>query len=116
MGGLRARLSLTLVALVALTAAVLGIGAYAFVDASLHDRLFNDARNQAVFNLSVLWPAAELAPGTDLAGFEASPLPAQLPFRSRGEGGTLVEFPTGETWSDPAPPAEHEDGPPIGIA
>ena len=36
MGGLRARLSLTLVALVALTAAVLGIGAYAFVDASLH--------------------------------------------------------------------------------
>jgi len=108
MGGLRARLSLTLVALVALTAAVLGIGAYAFVDASLHDRLFNDARNQAVFNLSVLWPAAELAPGTDLAGFEASPLPAQLPFRSRGEGGTLVEFPTGETWSDPAPLAALE--------
>jgi two-component system sensor histidine kinase MtrB len=107
MGGLRARLSLTLVALVALTAAVLGIGAYAFVDASLHDRLWNDARNQAVFNLSVLWPASELGPGTDLAAFEASPLPAQLPLRTR-DGGTLIEFPTGETWSDPAPLAALE--------
>ena len=108
MGGLRARLSLTLVALVALTAAVLGIGAYAFVDASLHDRLWNDARNQAVFNLSVLWPAAELGPGTDLAAFEASPLPAQLVFRSPREGGTIVEFPAGEPWADPAPLAATE--------
>jgi len=107
MGGLRARLSLTLVALVALTAAVLGIGAYAFVDASLHDRLWNDARNQAVFNLSVLWPAADLGPGTDLATFEASQLPAQLIFRSR-EGGTIVEFPTSEPWANPAPLAAIE--------
>ncbi|MFL5681283.1 MAG: ATP-binding protein [Chloroflexota bacterium] len=54
--GVRARLTVTLVALVVLTAAVLGIGAYAFVDRSLHDRLLNDARAEAVFDLSVLAP------------------------------------------------------------
>jgi two-component system, OmpR family, sensor histidine kinase MtrB len=55
--GVRARLTFTLVALVVLTAAVLGIGAYAFVDRSLHDRLLNDARAEAVFDLSVLAPS-----------------------------------------------------------
>jgi signal transduction histidine kinase len=54
--GVRARLTVTLVALVVLTAAVLGIGAYAFVDNSLHERLLNDARAEAVFDLSVLAP------------------------------------------------------------
>ncbi|HKG56867.1 MAG TPA: HAMP domain-containing sensor histidine kinase [Candidatus Limnocylindrales bacterium] len=54
--GVRARLTVTLVALVVLTAAVLGIGAYAFVDGSLHERLLNDARAEAVFDLSVLAP------------------------------------------------------------
>ena len=44
----------TLVVLVALTVAAIGVGVYAFVEASLRDRLLADARHQADFNLSVL--------------------------------------------------------------
>jgi signal transduction histidine kinase len=54
--GVRGRLTLTLVALVVLTAAVLGIGSYAFVDASLHQRLLDEATREARFDLSVLIP------------------------------------------------------------
>lgn len=54
--GIRGRLTATLVALVAATAAVLGIGSYLFVDLSLHDRLLADAAAQARFDLNVLIP------------------------------------------------------------
>jgi signal transduction histidine kinase len=54
--GVRGRLTATIVALVVVTAAVLGIGAYAFVDVSLHDRLVRDAESQARFDLTVLIP------------------------------------------------------------
>lgn len=57
MTGLRSRLTLTLVALVTLTAAVLGFASYAFVDYSLHERMRSDAIRQANFNLSVLAPS-----------------------------------------------------------
>ena len=56
MRGIRTRLAITLVVLVALTVAAIGIGVYAFVEASLRDRLLADARHQADFNLSVLLP------------------------------------------------------------
>jgi two-component system sensor histidine kinase MtrB len=56
MRGVRGRLTFTIVALVALTAALLGVGAYLFVDYSLHDRFRTDAANQARFDLSVLIP------------------------------------------------------------
>lgn len=56
-GGVRARLTATLVALVVLTAAVLGVASYVFVDISLHDRVKNDAATQAGFDLSVLIPS-----------------------------------------------------------
>jgi two-component system sensor histidine kinase MtrB len=56
LGGVRGRLTATVVALVVVTAAVLGIGAYAFVDVSLHDRLVRDAEAQARFDLTVLIP------------------------------------------------------------
>ncbi len=56
MRGVRARLTVTFVALVVLTAAVLGVGSYLFVDRSLHERLLEDARTQAAFDLSVLAP------------------------------------------------------------
>ncbi len=56
MGGVRARLTATIVALVALTALVLGVAAYAFVDARLHQQQLTDADNQARFDLSVLIP------------------------------------------------------------
>jgi signal transduction histidine kinase len=65
MGGVRARLTVTLVALVALTAAVLGIASYVFVDVSLHDRVKDDAAIQAGFDLSVLIPSVLAEPTRD---------------------------------------------------
>jgi two-component system sensor histidine kinase MtrB len=49
-------LTATIVALVALTALVLGVAAYLFVDARLHQQQLTDADNQARFDLSVLIP------------------------------------------------------------
>jgi signal transduction histidine kinase len=72
MRGVRARLTTTLVALVVLTAAVLGIASYVFVDVSLHDRVKDDAALQAGFDLSVLIPS-ELSEPTR-AAFDASGL------------------------------------------
>ena len=57
MRSVRTRLTLTLVALVAVTAAVLGIGAYAFVDGRIHDQVRDDAAAHARFDLSVLAPS-----------------------------------------------------------
>ena len=56
MRGIRARLTATLLALVALTTAVLGVGSYAFVDYGLHQQVLADAEDQARFDLSVLIP------------------------------------------------------------
>jgi len=54
--GIRARLAITLVALVALTAILLGAGAYVFVETSLHDQALRDAAAQARFDLAVTIP------------------------------------------------------------
>ena len=89
MGGIRTRLAVTLVALVALTVAAIGIGTYAFVDASLRDRLLADARQQVDFNLSVLLPAAS-PPPTDTPTFVASGLPDA--FRLRGDVQVIADF------------------------
>lgn len=62
MRGIRARLTFTLVALVALTAILLGAGAYTFVDNSLHVQVLRDARVQAAFDLSVTVPNRGLPP------------------------------------------------------
>jgi signal transduction histidine kinase len=73
MRGIRARLATTIVALVVLTAAVLGIASYAFVDVSLHDRVKADAATQAGFDLSVVIPSALSEPtreAFDAAGLE----------------------------------------------
>lgn len=56
MHGIRARLTVTLVALVALTAVILGAGAYLFVDSSLRAQVVGDAADQARFDLSVVVP------------------------------------------------------------
>ena len=55
--GVRARLTATIVALVVVTAAVLGLAASAFVDARLHQQTLDEARDQARFDLSVLAPS-----------------------------------------------------------
>jgi two-component system sensor histidine kinase MtrB len=72
MRGVRARLTITLVALVILTAAVLGIASYVFVDVSLHDRVKGDAARQAGFDLATLIPSA--LPDPTRAAFDASGL------------------------------------------
>ena len=54
--GVRARLTATIVFLVVLTAIVLGVAAYAFVDTRLHQQTLDEARDQARFDLSVLAP------------------------------------------------------------
>ncbi len=56
MRGIRARLTATFVALVALTAVLLGAAAYLFVDNSLHAQILHDAATQAGFDLSVTVP------------------------------------------------------------
>jgi signal transduction histidine kinase len=56
MRGIRTRLTSTLLALVALTASVLGIGSYLVVDYGLHTQVREDAADQARFDLSVLIP------------------------------------------------------------
>jgi signal transduction histidine kinase len=66
MRGIRARLTVTLVALVALTAILLGAGAYLFVENSLHAQAIRDAATQAKFDLSVTVPDAGL-PSTPTA-------------------------------------------------
>jgi two-component system sensor histidine kinase MtrB len=86
--GLRARLAVTIVALVALTAGVLGIGAYAFVDASLHERLRDDALDQANFNLSVLVPS-RFPSGVQKDALEPSGLIDAI--RLRGDVETIVD-------------------------
>ena len=96
MTGLRTRLAVTLVLLVALTVAAIGIGVYAFVDASLRNRALADARQQADFNLSVLLPA-QVPPPTDAVTFAASGLPEA--FRLRGEVETIADFGDGNPYT-----------------
>ncbi|MEP6639257.1 MAG: ATP-binding protein [Chloroflexota bacterium] len=60
--GIRGRLTVTFVALVALTAVLLGAGAYLFVDTSLHQQVLRDAESQARFDLSVTVPGVALPP------------------------------------------------------
>ena len=58
--GVRVRLTVTLVALVALTAGLLGVGSYLFLDRTLHQQSLDAAADQARFDLSVLVPNAGL--------------------------------------------------------
>ncbi|MEJ7696476.1 MAG: hypothetical protein WKF78_07655 [Candidatus Limnocylindrales bacterium] len=58
--GIRARLAGVLVALVAATALVLGLGASLLVDARLHQQVLEEAGRQAAFDLSVVVPGRQL--------------------------------------------------------
>ena len=91
--GIRARLAIVVVVLVALTATVLGIGASAFVDASLRDRLRADALQQADYDLGVLIPTA-LPDGIDPTSLTASGLLET--FRLRGDVKTIVDLGDGD--------------------
>lgn len=87
--GVRARLALALVALVAVTAAVLGIGAAVFVDARLHQQALDDAAAQATFDLTVIVPGRQLPARPTLDDIDRSGL-AQT-FLQRGVG-TIVDL------------------------
>jgi signal transduction histidine kinase len=78
--GVRGRLTITLVTLVVLTAAVLGVGSYLFVDYSLHERAKADAAAEATFDLTVLIPD-RLGGEVTRERFEASGLEATFAIR-----------------------------------
>jgi len=91
--GIRARVAIVVVALVALTAGVLGAGASTVVDASLRDRLRADALRQADYDLGVLIPTA-LPAGIDRASLTASGLLDT--FRLRTDVETIVDLGDGD--------------------
>ena len=76
--GVRARLTVTIVALVVLTAAVLGLGAALVLDVTLHDRFRDDAAAQAAFDLSEIIPPRLPQAAPTIADLETSGLPATL--------------------------------------
>ncbi len=93
--GIRGRLIITVIGLVALTSIVLGIGAYAYVATSLRAQQLDAARELTTYNVAVL--AVErlstTATRTDLA---ASRLLDG--FASRGIAGTIVDFGDGDPY------------------
>ena len=93
MRGVRGRLTFTLVALVALTAVLLGAGAYLFVENSLRAQVLNDAQAQARFDLAVIIPARELPPAPAVEDIVDSGL--RETFRQRGVE-TIVDLGTAE--------------------
>src|SRR5262245_14779266 len=93
MRGIRTRLALALVALVAMTVTAIGLGTYAFVDARLRDGLLAEAQRQAQFNLSVLVPE-RLPGGVTRDAYGTSGLPEA--FRLRGDVETIVDFSDGQ--------------------
>lgn len=95
MRGIRSRLAVTLLALVALTVTAIGVGTYAFVDARLRDTLVADTGRQVQFYLSALLPG-RLPDHADRAAFEATGLPEA--FRLRGDAETIVDFGDGDPY------------------
>lgn len=94
MRGVRTRLGLALVALVAVTVTAIGVGTYLFVDARLRDALLDQAERQAQFNLSVLIPE-RLPEGVTREDFGRSGLVEA--FRLRGGVETIVDYDDGGT-------------------
>ena len=98
MRGVRTRLAITLLALVAFTVTAIGAGTYVFVEARLRESLLAEASRQAQFDLSVLLPG-RLPSGATSADFVASGLPEA--FRLRGEAGLIVDFGDDDPFVDP---------------
>jgi signal transduction histidine kinase len=87
--GIRARLTVTLVALVALTAALLGVGSYVVVDNGLHEQVRADAEREATFDLTVVAPRFGLGTSPSSDAVLASRILDT--FRTRGVT-ALVDF------------------------
>ena len=94
--GVRGRLVLTLIGLVALTGAVLGIGAYAYVATSLRAQQLDAARELTTYNVAVL--TIERLPSTATrTDLQASHLLDG--FAARGILGTIVDFGDGDPFA-----------------
>ncbi|MEW5991691.1 MAG: HAMP domain-containing sensor histidine kinase [Chloroflexota bacterium] len=89
MRGIRSRLAITLLALVAVTVTAIGLGTYVFVEARLRDSLLAEAARQAQFDLAVLLPGSLPADATR-EDLEASGLIDAL--RLRGDAELIVDF------------------------
>lgn len=87
--GVRARLMVTVIGLVALTSLVLGIGAYAYVATSLRAQQLSAARELTDFNVAVL--ATERLPA-DATRSDLASSRLLDGFASRGIVGTIVDF------------------------
>jgi signal transduction histidine kinase len=112
LGGIRTRLALAIVGLVAVTVLAIGVGTYVFVDARLRDGLLADATRQAQFNLSVLVPGS-LPAGTNADTFPATGLPAA--FRLRGDVEEIVDFGDGKPYYSDAALSEPLDSLPADL-
>jgi len=97
--GIRFRLAVTLLALVAVTVTAIGVGTYAFVESRLRQTLLSEASRQAQFDLSVLLPG-NLPPDARRADFEVSGLPEA--FRLRGDAGLIVDFGDEDPFVEPS--------------
>jgi two-component system, OmpR family, sensor histidine kinase MtrB len=96
MHGIRVRLALTVVGLVAVTSLVLGIGSYAYVATSLRSQQLDAARELTTYNVAVL--AVERLPDrATRADLAASRLLDG--FAARGIAGTLVDFGDGDPYA-----------------
>lgn len=91
--GLRRRLVLSLIALVAATVLVVGAGSVFLVERSLRNRLVDEALAVVEFNLTVLVPATGLEGVPDADSLEEAGLIDR--FLRRGTDGAWVEFPDG---------------------
>ena len=93
----RARLIITVIALIGLTAGAVGVVSYVLVRNSLRNQLIDDAVARAEFNVTVLATTDQLAAGAGKADFETSGLSDR--FLLRGSGGVYVEFPADEPFA-----------------
>ncbi len=90
LGGFRTRLSITVVALVVATAAIVAVLSYVLVESSLRRQLVDAAIAQAEFNIGVLASQEVLPSGAQRTEFEQSLLADR--FLQRGSQGVYVEF------------------------
>lgn len=96
-GSFRARLIVTVIVLIGVTAGFVAVLSYALVRSSLRGQLVDDAVARAEFNVTVLASAEQLPPGSGLTEFEASGLADR--FLLRGSDGVYIKFADGETYA-----------------
>ena len=93
LGGVRARLTAAVLALIVLATVVLGVGAAVFVDARLHAQALEAAADQAGFDLSVVVPGRQLPDRPTRDDIDSSALAET--FRQHGVE-TVVDLGPGE--------------------